>query len=90
MEWRDQGILLSVRRHGETSAIIEVFTPDQAVMRASCAAGPAARSRRSCNPARSWIVTWRARLEDHIGSFTVEPVRSRAAVAMADRRRWPG
>ena len=27
MEWRDQGILLSVRRHGETSAIIEMFTP---------------------------------------------------------------
>ena len=29
MEWRDQGILLSARRHGETSAIIEVFTPER-------------------------------------------------------------
>ncbi|MBT8408575.1 MAG: recombination protein O N-terminal domain-containing protein, partial [Alphaproteobacteria bacterium] len=26
LEWRDQGALLNVRRHGETSAIIEVFT----------------------------------------------------------------
>ena len=29
MEWRDQGILLSARKHGETSAIIEMFTPEQ-------------------------------------------------------------
>jgi len=26
MEWRDQGAVLAVRRHGETAAIIEVFT----------------------------------------------------------------
>ena len=39
---------------------------------------PAARSRQSCNRVRSW-------LEDHIGSFSVEPVRSRAAAAMGDR-----
>ena len=29
MEWRGQGILLGVRRHGETSAIIEMFTAAQ-------------------------------------------------------------
>ena len=29
MEWRDQGILLSARKHGETSSIIEMFTPSQ-------------------------------------------------------------
>jgi DNA repair protein RecO (recombination protein O) len=26
MEWREDGILLAVRRHGETAAILEVFT----------------------------------------------------------------
>ncbi|MBC7736991.1 MAG: recombination protein O N-terminal domain-containing protein, partial [Candidatus Saccharibacteria bacterium] len=26
MEWRDQGVLIAARLHGETSAIIEVFT----------------------------------------------------------------
>ena len=26
MEWRDEGIILSVRRHGETSAIADVLT----------------------------------------------------------------
>ena len=28
MEWRDQGFLLSARPHGESAAIIEVFTPE--------------------------------------------------------------
>ena len=26
MEWRDQGVLLTMRKHGESAAIIEVFT----------------------------------------------------------------
>ena len=30
-------------------------------------------------------MTWKARLDQHLGSFTVEPVRSRAAAAMGDR-----
>ena len=28
MEWRDHGVILSVRRHGETSAIAELLTPE--------------------------------------------------------------
>jgi DNA repair protein RecO (recombination protein O) len=30
-------------------------------------------------------VAWKARLDSHLGSFTVEPIRSRAAAAMGDR-----
>ncbi|TIP78202.1 recombination protein O N-terminal domain-containing protein, partial [Mesorhizobium sp.] len=26
MEWRDEGIILGTRKHGETSAILEVMT----------------------------------------------------------------
>ena len=26
MEWTDEGVVLSVRAHGETAAIVEVFT----------------------------------------------------------------
>ena len=36
-------------------------------------------------PGAQLDVAWRARLEDHIGSFVVEPVRSRADIAMSDR-----
>lgn len=85
MEWRDQGILLSTRRHGETSTIIEVFTPTRGRHAGVVRGGTSRKIAPILQPGAQLDVTWRARLEDHIGSFTVEPVRSRAAIAMSDR-----
>lgn len=85
MEWRDQGILLSTRRHGETSAIIEMFTPKQGRHAGIVRGGTSRKIAPILQPGAQLDVAWRARLEDHIGAFTVEPVRSRAAAAMGDR-----
>ncbi len=85
MEWRDQGILLSARRHGETSAIIEVFTPGHGRHAGVVRGGASRKIAPILQPGAQLDVAWRARLEDHIGAFTVEPVRSRAASAMTDR-----
>lgn len=85
MEWRDQGILLSARRHGETSSIIEMFTPAHGRHLGVVRGGTSRKIAPILQPGAQLDVAWRARLEDHIGSFTVEPVRSRAAVVMADR-----
>ena len=90
MEWRDQGILLSSRRHGESSAIIEVFTPTQGRHAGVVRGGTSRKIAPILQPGAQLDVTWRARLEDHIGAFSVEPVRSRAAVAMGDRRALAG
>lgn len=85
MEWRDQGVLLSSRRHGETSAIIEIFTPQQGRHAGIVRGGTSRKIAPILQPGAQLDVAWRARLEDHIGAFTVEPVRSRAAVALGDR-----
>lgn len=85
MEWRDQGILLSTRRHGETSAIIEMFTPEQGRHMGVVRGGTSRKVAPHLQPGAQLDVAWRARLEDHLGSFAVEPVRSRAAAAMGDR-----
>ena len=85
MEWRDQGILLSARRHGETSAIIEVFTPAHGRHAGVVRGGTSRKIAPILQPGAQLDLAWRARLEDHIGAFSVEPVRSRAAVAMGDR-----
>ncbi|WP_299502032.1 DNA repair protein RecO [uncultured Roseobacter sp.] len=85
MEWRDEGILLSTRRHGETSAIIEVFTPEHGRHAGVVRGGTSRKIAPILQPGAQLDVAWRARLEDHIGSFQVEPVRSRAAVALSDR-----
>jgi DNA repair protein RecO (recombination protein O) len=85
MEWRDQGILLSSRRHGETSAIIEVFTPSQGRHAGIVRGGTSRKIAPILQPGAQLDLMWRARLQDHIGAFTVEPVRSRAAIAMGGR-----
>lgn len=85
MEWRDQGILLNVRRHGETSAIIEVFTESHGRHAGVVRGGTSRKIAPILQPGAQLDVTWRARLEEHIGSFTVEPLRSRAAAVMGSR-----
>lgn len=85
MEWRDQGILLSARKHGETSSIIEMFTPTHGRHVGVVRGGTSRKIAPILQPGVQLDVVWRARLEDHIGSFSVEPVRSRAAAAMGDR-----
>jgi DNA repair protein RecO (recombination protein O) len=90
MEWRDEAILLSTRRHGETSAIIEVFTPEHGRHGGVVRGGTSRKIAPILQPGAQLDVTWRARLEDHIGSFSVEPVRSRAASALLDRQALAG
>ncbi|ABG31010.1 DNA repair protein RecO [Roseobacter denitrificans] len=85
MEWREEGILLSTRRHGESAAIIEVFTPSHGRHAGVVRGGTSRKIAPILQPGAQLDLTWRARLEDHIGSFLVEPVRSRAAAAMGDR-----
>ena len=79
MEWRGAGILLTVRRHGESSAIIDVFTPDHGRHAGVVRGGTSRKLAPSLQPGAQLDLAWRARLEDHIGTFAVEPLRSRAA-----------
>lgn len=85
MEWRDTGILLSVRRHGESSAILDVFTRARGRHAGVVRGGGGRKLAPILQPGAQLDVAWRARLEEHIGSFTVEPQRSRAAAAMSGR-----
>lgn len=85
IEWRDEGVLLKVRKHGETSAIIEVFTQNHGKAAGIVRGGVSRKIAPTLQPGAQLDVTWKARLEDHLGTFTVEPLRSRAATVMQDR-----
>ncbi|NJS37877.1 MAG: DNA repair protein RecO [Rhodobacteraceae bacterium] len=80
MEWRDEGVLLSMRPHGETSAIIEVLTAAHGRHAGVVRGGASRRMAATLQPGTQLALTWQARLDEHIGSFTVEPLRSRAHV----------
>jgi DNA repair protein RecO (recombination protein O) len=80
MEWRDQGTLLTVRRHGESSAIIEMFTKAHGRHGGVVRGGASRRIAPLLQPGAQLEVTWRARLDSHMGAFVVEPLRSRAGM----------
>jgi DNA repair protein RecO (recombination protein O) len=86
MEWRDEGVLLSARPHGETSVIAEVFTAGHGRHAGVVRGGASRRAAPFLQPGTQVAATWRARLDDQLGSFALEPLRARAGV-MADAGR---
>lgn len=84
MEWTDQGCVLSVRKHGETSVIVEIFTEGHGRHAGVVRGGISRKMSPHLQPGGQVSVRWRARLEDHLGTFTFEPIKSRAAQVMND------
>ena len=90
MEWHATGIILSVRRHGETAAIADVITRDQGRWKGLVRGGRSRTMRPVLQPGNEVAVTWRARLEDHLGSYAIEPVSFRAARLIDDPLKLAG
>ena len=84
MEWSDHGIVLSARKHGETAAILSLLTAEHG-RHAGLVRGGAGRRQRGVLQQGNFVaVTWRARLEEHLGAFTVELLHSVGAQWLDD------
>lgn len=90
MEWRDKGIVLAVRPHGETSAIVEILTESQG-RHAGLVKGARSRAMRPVlQPGNQVTVGWRARLAEHLGMFQIEADHLGAGGVMEDRAALAG
>lgn len=83
MEWTDEGIVLGVRRHGEANAILEVLTREHGRHLGLARGGAGSRLRPVLQPGNGVRVTWRARLDEHLGVYAVEGLKLRAAGLLA-------
>jgi DNA repair protein RecO (recombination protein O) len=83
MEWADEGIVLGTRRHGEANVIVEVMTAGHGRHLGMVRGGAGRRLRPILQPGNSVGVVWRARLDEHLGTFTVEGLDLRAATFLA-------
>lgn len=90
MDWVDEGLLLSARPHGESAAIVEVLTAAHGRHLGVVRGGTGRRLAPVLQPGAQLAVTWRARLDQHIGSYAVEPLKARAAAVLADPDRLAG
>ena len=83
MEWTDDGIVLGVRRHGESSAIVELLTRGHGRHLGLVRGGAGSRMRPLLQPGNSVRAVWRARLDEHLGYYALEGTRLRAATVLA-------
>ena len=79
MQWVDEAIVLGVRRHGEASAILEVMTREHGRHLGLVRGAAGTRLRPVLQPGNRVSVTWRARLDEHLGNYAVEGLDLAAA-----------
>ncbi len=87
MEWTGEALLIGVRRHGETSLIAEAMVAGRGRCLGLVRGGRSSKLAPTLQVGNTIQLTWRARLEDQLGAFTVELMQGRAADLMADRTR---
>ncbi|HML42293.1 MULTISPECIES: DNA repair protein RecO [Hyphomicrobium] len=84
MNWSDEGVILSVRAHGETAAVVEILTRAHGRHLGLVHGGRSRRTRPVLQIGNHVDVAWKARLADHLGHMNVELIRGYAASAMDD------
>lgn len=84
MHWTDEGVILSVRPHGETAAVAEIFTRSHGRHLGLVHGGRSGRLRPVLQTGNHVEAVWRARLAEHLGQVKVELRRGYAALVMGD------
>ena len=90
MQWEAEGLVLAARTHGESSAIIDVFSRAHGRFGGLVRGGNSRRLRPVLQPGNMVVATWRARLSEHLGTITVDAGRAHAAEAMSDAKTLAG
>ena len=86
MDWSGEGLIIGVRRHGETSVIVEAMTPERGRHLGLVRGGRSRKHAATLQPGNRVALRWHARLEEHLGTYTIELIRARAADLIADRQ----
>ncbi len=79
MQWADEGIVIGVKRHGEANAILELMTREHGRHLGLVRGGFGSRLKPVLQLGNSVSAAWRARLDEHLGNYTVEGLHLRAA-----------
>jgi DNA repair protein RecO (recombination protein O) len=84
MQWSDEAIVLTVRPHGETAAVVELMTRSHGRHMGLVHGGRSRKARPVLQTGNHVDATWKARLSEHLGHMSVELRKGYAAGAMDD------
>lgn len=87
MRWSDEAVVLTPRRHGESALIVQLLTRGHGRHAALVRGGQGRRLRPLYQTGNRLLVTWNARLAEHLGTVSGELLRGYAAQVMDDRAR---
>jgi DNA repair protein RecO (recombination protein O) len=82
MEWRDEALVIGLKRHGEGSVILELMTAAHGRHRGMVRNAHSKAMQPVLQQGNSVIAVWRARLDEHLGTFAIEAGRLRAGEIM--------
>lgn len=84
MEWRDEALVLASRPQGESAALVSLFSRNHGRYEGILRGGASRKIAPSLQPGTGVQAEWQARESSALGSFKIEPIKSRAHL-MADR-----
>ncbi|MGB0749348.1 MAG: DNA repair protein RecO [Magnetospiraceae bacterium] len=84
IEWRDEGYILEMRRHGEGDAILQVLTAAHGRHAGLVKGGAGRRSKGNYQPGNRVQVQWRARLADHLGTYRCDVIQNNGGQIIGD------
>lgn len=84
MHWSDQAVILSVKKHGETSALVRVLAREHGVFGGVVRGGSSKANKGIYQPGNRVDCVWNARLSEQLGSLKAELRSAVAAYIMND------
>src|ERR1043165_6675313 len=84
MDWSDDAIVLGLRHYGEHSAILDALTREHGRHLGLVRGATSKRLKGALEPGNLLTAHWRGRLDEHLGTYSVELARSRAAQFFSD------
>lgn len=78
MQWTDEAVILGARKHGESSLIVEAMTREHGRHLGLVRGGRSIRMNALIQPGNIVDVKWQARLDEHLGQFSIEANELRA------------
>lgn len=84
MQWSGQAIVLSLKPHGENAGLVRVLTRERGVCGGMVRSARSKTTRGVYEPGNKILVSWNARLAEHLGSFRSELLEPCSALLMQD------
>ena len=85
MNWIDEGLLLSVNPYGEKSAIIQVLTSKKGLHAGIIQNAFSKKMSPTLQPSSQLYLNWSSRLEEHLGSYKVDLLKTRADIFLGNK-----